>query len=546
MLFVFGCTSFLSNAQMLNRRVEFSRADSLRGYLSDTRSSYDINYYHLSVQVDIGRKFISGSNLFRFTVLKDIKRLQFDLFDHLRIRRIVYRGIELPFSREYNAVFIDFPQTISKGSIDEFTVFYDGNPIIAKKAPWDGGFVFSKDQAGNPWVAVACQGFGASSWWPVKDHQSDEPDSMQISVSVPAGLMDVSNGRLRSVINQSDGYVQYNWAVTYPINSYNVSLNIADYASFQDNFDGANGKLTLDYYVLRENLEQAKAQFEADVKPTLSSFENWFGPYPFYRDGYKLVETPYLGMEHQSAVAYGNKYMKGYLGDDLSRTGLGLSWDYIIVHETAHEWWGNNVTSKDIADMWIHEGFGSYAEGLFVESREGKEAGATYIKGLRRNIRNNGPVIGPYDVNKEGSGDMYYKGANLLQAVRTIIDDDFKWRNILRGLNKELGLKTTTTEEVVNYINTKAGKDLTNVFDQYLRFKDIPELEVKTAGNLVSYRWKSDVQAFDMPLRIKFKDSGDWKFIRPSSEWKRLTLKPGQKFIPDTDNFYIKYTKLQS
>lgn len=517
----------------------FSRADSLRGNLTPFRTCYDINYYHLDVKVNIDEKFISGSNLFVFTAVNDFKRLQFDLFANLKIQKVLYKGRELPYTREYNAVFVDFPNTIRKGSKDEFTVFYSGNPAIARRAPWDGGFVFSKDQSGKPWVAVACQGFGASSWWPTKDHQADEVDSMGISISVPPGLMDVSNGRLRSTKKLDDGYTQYNWAVTYPINNYTVTVNIADYAHFADSYSGKNGQLSLDYYVLRENLEKAKPQFEADVKPMFDCFENWFGPYPFYRDGNKLVESPYLGMEHQTAVAYGNKYMKGYLGRDLSGTGLGLKWDYIIIHETAHEWWGNNITSKDVADMWIHEAFATYAEGIFVECKEGREAGAAYIKGLRRNIRNDIPVIGTYNVNKEGSGDMYFKGANLLHAVRTIINDDAKWQTILRGLNKDLGLKTTTTEEVIKYINGKSGKDLTPVFDQYLRYKDIPVLELKKAGKSLSYRWDANAADFNMPVRMKLAKKQEWKFIRPAKEWKTVSLKGKDSLMVDTDNFYI-------
>ncbi|HCN83113.1 MAG TPA: peptidase M1 [Sphingobacteriaceae bacterium] len=529
--------SGLCEAQTGGNR-SFSRADSLRGNLTPLRTCYDINYYHLDVKVNIDEKFISGSNLFVFTAVNDFKHLQFDLFANLNIQRVLYKGKELKFTREFNAVFVDFPKIIRKGNRDEFQVFYSGNPTIARRAPWDGGFVFAKDQSGKPWVAVACQGFGASSWWPTKDHQADEVDSMEISISVPPGLMDVSNGRLRSTKKMQDGYTQYNWAVSYPINNYTVTVNIADYAHFMDSYAGKNGKLSLDYYVLRENLEKAKVQFGADVKPMFDCFENWFGPYPFYRDGYKLVETPYLGMEHQSAVAYGNKYMKGYLGRDLSGTGLGLKWDYIIIHETAHEWWGNSITAKDVADMWIHEGFASYAEGVFVEFKEGKEAGANYIKGLRRTIRNDRPIIGPYNVNQEGSGDMYSKGANLLHTVRTVINDDAKWQEILRGLNKDLGLKTTTTEEVVQYINTKSGKDLTKIFDQYLRYKDLPVLELKRSGNSISYRWNADVADFDMPVRIKISDK-DWMFIRPAKEWKSISLENTAALVVDTDNFYI-------
>lgn len=516
--------------------VIYSRADTLRGTLSDLRSSYDIQYYHLSIKLDIENKFISGSNLFKFKATTDLKRLQFDLFANLKIEKISYHGQELPFKREFNAVFLDFPSTIKKDSQDEFTVFYRGNPNIAVRPPWDGGFTFSKDTQGKPWVSVSCQGYGASSWWPTKDHQSDEVDSMMISITVPKGLMDVSNGRLRSIEPVDSDYTRFNWFVSYPINNYNVSLNVADYVHFDDSYAGEKGNLSLDYYVLKENLEKAKKQFNANVKPMFNVFENWFGAYPFYLDGYKLIETPYLGMEHQSAVAYGNKYLNGYMGRDLSGTGLGLNWDYIIIHETGHEWFGNNITSKDIADMWIHEGFTMYSEALYVESRDGKDAGAKYIAGVRRNIQNDKPILGPYGVNAEGSGDMYYKGANLIHMARTLIDDDQKWREILRGLNTEFGLKTTTTEDVVNYINKKSGKDLTKLFDQYLRYANIPVLEFKTEGKQTLYRWKADVKNFDMPIRIK--NGNKYQWIKPESAWKKIRLE--SVFAPDVENFYIK------
>ncbi len=520
----------------------FTRADTLRGALSPLRSSYDINFYHLDIRLDIAKKKISGSNLFRFTAVQDLNRLQFDLFDNLNIEKVSYKGKDIPFSREFNAVFIDFPESIKKGSQEEFRVYYNGNPTIAINPPWDGGFTFATDQQGKPWVSVSCQGFGASSWWPNKDHQSDEVDSMLISVAVPKGLMNVSNGRLLSVKNLEDDYTQYNWYVSYPINNYNVSLNVADYVHFEDKYPGEKGILTLDYYVLPENLEKARKQFNANVKPMLSVFENWFGPYPFYRDGFKLIETPYLGMEHQTAIAYGNKYLNGYRGRDLSGTGLGLKWDYIIIHESGHEWFGNNITAKDIADMWIHEAFTMYSEVLFVESREGKAAGAKYIAGIRSNIMNNKPIIGIYNLNQEGSGDMYYKGANLIHMTRIILDDDKKWRELLRGINKEFGLKTTTTEEIVTYINKVTGKDLTKIYDQYLRYAQIPVLEYKQEGNEVSYRWQADVTDFNMPIRIKVGNKLEW--IKPENEWKKIKVK--SVFAPDTNNFYIRLKQIET
>lgn len=520
---------------MLHNKQTFSRADSLRGNLTPLRTSYDINYYHLDIKINLDNKSISGSNLFQFTATRDLDKLQFDLFENMIIAKIMYHGQELLFKREFNAVFIQFPEKIDKGRRDEFVVYYSGNPIIAKNAPWDGGFVFAKDQSGKPWVSVATQGFGASSWWPTKDHQADEVDSMLISIAVPDGLMDVSNGRLRSTEKLKDGYNQYNWFVSYPINNYNVSLNIGDYRHFSDRFDGEKGKLTLDYYVLPENLEKAKVHFAEDVKPMLRCFESWFGPYPFYRDGYKLIETPFLGMEHQSAVAYGNKYKKGYLGRDLSGTGLGLDWDFIIIHETGHEWFGNNITSKDIADMWIHEGFTSYSEGLFVECLKGKEAGINYLAGVRKGIKNDQNIIGMYNVNAEGSGDMYPKGANMLQTIRAWLNDDKKWRETLRGLNQQFGLKTTTTKEVENYLIQKTGLKLQPLFDQYLRSTKIPVLSYKIKHNKLTYKWINVTKGFKMPVLVHYGGKSVW--LQP--ETKDKTMGFSGKDLTVNPSFYV-------
>lgn len=520
----------------LGQTITFSRADSLRGHNGTLRSCYDISYYHLDIQIDIEKKYISGSNLFRFTATRNFDRLQFDLFQNMIIEKVVYRGEILPFVREFNAVFVQFPKVIKKGSTKEFTVFYSGHPIIAKNAPWDGGFIFSQDQLGHPWVGVACQGLGASSWWPNKDQQADEVDSMLVSVRVPKDLMEVSNGRLRAKTELGNGLTQYDWFVSYPINNYDVTLNIGQYTCFTDTFQGEVGKLNLDYYVLSENLEKAKVHFNRNVKQMLQSFEYWFGPYPFYRDGYKLVDTPYLGMEHQSAIAYGNKYLNGYNGRDLSGTGLGMDWDYIIVHESGHEWFGNSITSQDIADMWIHESFTMYAEGLFVESLQNKEAGAKYLQGLRKNILNDRPIIGAYGVNNEGSSDMYPKGANMLQTIRFITNNDQKWFKMIRGISQKFGYKTVTTTQIVGYINQSLGLRLNKVFDQYLRYTRIPTLVFKRANkNTIYYRWKSDVPGFDMPIAVN--DGDKLLFLKPNSTWKKLVIKTN--FIPDTTHFYI-------
>lgn len=523
LVFALGISAL--NAQMLSKNQVNSRADSLRGTLTPLRTCYDINYYHLDVKIDIDQKSVSGSNEFVFTATQDFTKLQFDLFSNLKVEKVIYNATELPFTREYNAVFLTFPKAIKKGSKDKFTVFYSGNPIVAKNPPWDGGFIFRKDSAGNPWASVACQGLGASVWWPNKDHQSDEVDSMLISITTPKGLQDVSNGRLRSVITQPDGSNKYNWFVSNPINNYDVAFYIGEYSHWEDSYAGENGKLSIDYWSLQTDSAKARPHWDADVKHMLKCFEYWFGPYPFYKDGYKLVQAPHLGMEHQSAVAYGNGFKKGYLGRDLSGTGHGLKWDFITIHESGHEWFGNNITSKDIADMWVHEGFTDYSETLFTECSENKQASNEYVIGLRKNIVNDVPIIGPYGVNKEGSGDMYYKGANLIHTIRQLINNDEKFRQILRGLNKTFYHKTVTTAEIENYMVKQSGLKLDKIFDQYLRHTKIPLLEYKIKSGLVSYHWITDVKGFDMPIKVTLK-KGIYTSITPTNEWKSSKLNP--------------------
>lgn len=537
----FLCLIGKSQAQLLHQPKEkFTHADTLRGMLTLLRTCYDINYYHLDVKVDIDKKFISGSNEFRFTATQDFKKLQFDLFANLNIEKVVFHGKNLTYSRDGNAVFLNFPNTIKSGIKESFTVYYSGNPVIAKRAPWDGGFVFTQDSEGKPWVATACQGLGASVWWPTKDHQSDEVDSMLISISVPKGLVDASNGRLRKITELNNGYTRFDWIVKNPINNYDVEANIGNYVHFEDVFNGEKGKLTLGFWVLQQDLEKAKKQFGENVKPMLTAFEHWFGPYPFYEDGYKLIEAPHLGMEHQSGVAYGNHFQNGYLGRDLSGTGWGLKWDFIIVHESGHEWFGNNITSKDLADMWIHESFTNYSESLFVEQQFGKQAGLEYTHGNRRTIQNDAPIIGPYNVNKEGSGDMYPKGGIMLNMIRTIINNDEKWREVLRGLNKTFYHKTVTYDDIVGYVNQQSGINFSPVFDQYLHYKNIPTLEFRFQDKHLLGRWISDVNGFTMPAKIRIKD-GEYQFFKLGTSFSPINLPSATKenLEVDTFNYYI-------
>ena len=519
----------------------FTRADSLLGSnVSPMRTCYKINYYHLDVRVDVDAQALSGSNQFVFTATRNFKHLQFDLYANLNIAQVLYKGRPVKYSRELGAVFLNFADTIKQGSRDTFTVFYSGKPTIAKKAPWEGGMVFATDSTKKPWVGVACESAGASIWWPCKDQRADEPDSMLISIGVPNGLKDVSNGRLRSVIDQKNGYTQYNWFVNSPINHYDVTLNIADYTHITDTYTGEAGLLTLDYWVLPNDKDKAANQFARNVKPMLKAFEHWFGPYPFYADGYKLVETPYLGMEHQSAIAYGNKFLNGYLGHDRSATGWGLKWDYIVIHESAHEWFGNNITGKDAADMWIHESFADYAEAIYVEAQSGKLAGQQYVHGLRGGIENDEPIIGAYNVNHEGSADMYNKGSNLLNMIRVATNNDDVWQQILRGLNKTFYHQTVTTADVITYINKKTGINFTPVFNQYLRYNTIPVLEFCVKNKVLLCRWVANAEGFALPVKVRLK-GGDYKFISPTTSFTKVDLPGANKdnIEVDTFNYYI-------
>ena len=525
-VFLMSVSCFQSLAQLMDGQpAVFTQKDSLRGTLSSFRNCYDVTYYHLAVKINVEAKTIQGSNSISFKCLTDFEEFQIDLFENLNIDQILFQGKALTFKRVYNAVFVKFPNTLLKGQQEKITVFYSGAPTIAKKAPWDGGIVFSKDENGEPWVAVACQGFGASCWWPNKDHQSDEPDSMLISITCPDPLLNISNGRLRSVVKQSDGYSQYNWFVANPINNYDVTFNIGNYVHFTDTYPSPikNQNLTLDYWVMKSNEAKAKKQFE-QVKPMLAIFENRFGPYAFYEDGYKLVESPYLGMEHQSCVAYGNGYKNGYRGFDLSGSGEGKKFDYIIIHESAHEWWGNSLTSYDIADMWIHEGFGQYAEAVYLEDMYGKASAAKYLNGLKRGVGNKETIIGPYGVNQEGAGDMYAKGALFLNTLRSVIHNDTIWWDIVKSLQLKYARKNISTQDVLSLMNEKSKMDLSAIFHQYLNVASLAKLNVQLktskSGLNVSYSWDCATKDFDMPITIFIK--GKAVIIQPKANEQNL------------------------
>ncbi|MBL0308330.1 MAG: M1 family metallopeptidase [Bacteroidetes bacterium] len=527
--FLFILLTFTTSAQALGEQKKtFTRADTLRGSLRPERTCFDVNYYELNIKVDTGEHSISGSNKIVFKAMNNFRVMQIDLFENMNIIQIISEGKELKYKREFNAVFVYFENEVPSGSTREITVYYQGKPIVAKRPPWDGGFTWTYDNNGKVWVGVSCEGMGASSWWPMKDHLSDEPDSMRIICTVPSGLQCISNGVEENVNMRGDNTTTFHWKVSYPINSYNVTLNIGDYVHFADQYVAADGeKLDLDYYVLSYNLEKAQQQFK-QVKPMMSCYEKYLGKYPFWNDGYALVETPYLGMEHQGAIAYGNKYLTGYAGRDFSR--IGLDFDYIIIHESGHEWWGNSVSCKDIADMWIHEGFCTYSEAIYVECLFGKDTAMRYINAKKTSVGNKNPVVGIYGVNEEGDGDMYAKGMLMLNTIRHIINKDGLWWSIVKGISDTaFKYKTTDYQEITNYISKKSGINLAPVFEQYLKQANIPVLEYKLKKTKhgeyeLSYRWQVDVKNFRMPFVISY-SAGQEKRINGSDEWQTTSIK---------------------
>jgi aminopeptidase N len=537
-LFLFLFTGFATIAQ---NNLNFTEDEFLRGSITPEREWWDLVYYHLNIDVNPDEKYIAGSNTVGFKAVAAGEVMQIDLQPPLKIEKITHKGEDLSYKKKgTNAYMVLFDKSPEKGVYNEITVHYSGKPKEAIRAPWDGGFSWKKDNNGKHFVATSCQGLGASVWWPNKDHMYDEVDSMLISVTHPRDLMNVSNGRLRST-DETDSTRTTHWYVDNPINNYGVNVNIGDYVHFGEKYPGENGELDLDYWVLRENLEKAKEQFK-QTPMMMKAFEHWFGPYPFYKDGFKLVEVPYLGMEHQSSVTYGNKYQNGYLGRDLSGTGQGLKFDFIIIHEAGHEWFANSITYKDIADMWIHESFTAYSENLYLDYHFGKEASADYVIGTRANIQNDKPIIGRYNLNRRGSGDMYYKGANMLHTLRHLVDDDEKWRSMLRDMNKEFYHKTVNSRQVENFLSRKSGKDLSAFFNQYLRTTKIPTLEYEYDGKKLKYRYKDVVEDFDMPIRVQIDGKNHWLSPNKNSEWKTEKLK-GNTIVIDR-NFYINSKKI--
>jgi aminopeptidase N len=518
-------------------RRSYTRADTLRGTVGPARAWWDVTFYDLHVRVSPADSSIAGWNGITYRVLEPGQELQVDLQPPLEVDSMVLAGRRLAYRRDGNAFFVQLPQRQHPGEVHTVIVHYGGRPVVAVRPPWDGGFIWKTDARGNPWVATANQGLGASVWWPNKDHGSEEPDSQRIAVTVPTPMVNVSNGRLRSTTVNDDGTTTWEWFVASPINNYGIAVNAGSYAHWREVFEGEEGALTLDYWPLAENEEAARRQW-AQVPPMMRCFEHWFGPYPFYADGFKLVEAPHLGMEHQSAVAYGNGFANGYRGTDLSGTGHGLAWDFIIIHESAHEWFANSVTAAESGDLWIHESFANYAESLYTECLTGsKEAGAEYVVGTRSRITNERPVVGDYGVNDQGPGDKYYKGGNLLHTLRQLVDDDARWREALRGLAREFRHRTVVTAQVEAYLSQATGIPLEEFFQQYLRTTLVPALEVRRAGNGLEYRWADVVPGFDMPVRAAVGEAPmDW--IHPTGDWKHMDAPAGAALKVDP-NFYV-------
>lgn len=514
---------------------QFTRQDSLRGSITPERAWWDLNFYELDIEVDPEHKSIKGSNTVHYKVLKPGQRMQIDLQKPLKITQITQNNEVLTYTKEGSAYFIDLKNLQQPNEQHQLKISYEGKPKVAKNPPWDGGITWTTDKNGKAFIASSCQGIGASIWWPNKDHMYDEPDSMSIKVTVPKGLINVSNGRLIEKTELEEKTL-FHWFVKNPINNYGVNINIGDYVNFREEYYGENGLLDMDYWVLRDNLEKAKTHF-ADAKKTIEAFEYWFGPYPFYEDSYKLVEAPYLGMEHQSSVTYGNQYQKGYLGRDLSGTGHGLKFDFIIIHESGHEWFANNVTYADAADMWIHESFTAYSEALFLEYHYSRDIAAEYLMGTRRIISNDRPIIGNYGVNDEGSSDMYYKGANMLHTLRQLVEDDELWRELLRAINRDFKHQTILSSTLENYISEFLNKDLSTFFDQYLRTTKIPRLRLKSKGNKLTFQYFEVVEGFDMPVKVLINGKAIWIF--PNQELQQLSFPNKIKTIEIDKNFLV-------
>ncbi|MGC2299800.1 MAG: M1 family aminopeptidase [Acidobacteriaceae bacterium] len=512
------------------------RTAMLRGAYGPYRANNDLLYYHLNVRVDPEDKSLKGKNTIRFRMLQNGTRIQLDLQEPLDVDKIVYGSTELKYQRDSGAVFIDFPQTLHAGQVYSIDFYYSGHPRTTGRF---GGITFKTDPAGHTWINTACEGIGASIWWPNKDQWRDEVENMDIGVEIPNNLTDVSNGKFIGKTDLGDGYTRWDWHVSYPINNYDVSLNIGDYTHFGDRL----GDVPLDFYVLPADLEKAKTQF-SQAKGMLQAYQHYFGEYPFAKDGYKLVEAPYSGMEHQSAVTYGNLFENGYLGRDWTEVGISPRFDFIIIHESGHEWFGNSITAADPADMWIHEGWTTYLESLYVEYRWGKADAIKYLGGYKPKIHNLRPIVGERGVNAEPPEDQYFKGALMLNTLRSVVDNDPAWWKLLHDLYQHFKYQNILTEDIVAYCNQHTGMNLTPIFNQYLRHAQIPRLELLfgEAPGMVMYKWRADEPGFAMPIRVGTPDH--WQIIHPTTKWQSMqTSLTKEDFAVDTDHYYVDVNK---
>jgi aminopeptidase N len=543
LIYIAACAVNIA-AQTQGAPVNPTRQEILRGTITPERGWWDVMHYDLAVQFMPMTRSIAGSNVITFKTLKPGTKMQIDLQAPLAISKILHGNTELKFEREGNVYWVYFERELPAGVEDSVHIFYGGRPTEAKNPPWDGGVSWGRDDMGDWFINTTCEGVGASIWWPNKDIGYDEPDrGMKINITVPENLADVSNGRLKGVDHDEKAKTKtYHWEVTNPINNYGVNANIGNYVNWSEKYDGVGGTLDINYWVLPHQKEAAMKTFK-EVPRMLKAFEYWFGKYPWYEDGYKLVTVAYPGMEHQSSVTYGNYFRNGYRERDVSFTGIGFKFDFIIVHESGHEWFGNNISMRDAADMWIHEGFTSYSENLFVEYYWGKKEGSDYVVGQRRGIRNDVPIIGTYGANREGSGDMYNKGANLLHTIRQIVNNDDKWRGILLGLNKDLWHQTVTTQQVESYISQHAGIDLSKVFDQYLRTVKIPKLQYKLEGKKLTFKYADVVAGFAMPIRVSV--NGKDVEITPREESSSMNFAEDIKTVELDRNYYVTSEELK-
>lgn len=524
---------FLFLSAFANAQEKFSHADTLKGSITKEREWWNVLHYDLQVSFNENDSSIFGSNTILYKVLKQNSVMQIDLMQPMQIDSVIQNSKRCEWKRDGNAFFISLPQQ-NINDKNNVLIYFHGKPHTAILPPWDGGIIWKKDKNNNAWISIACQGLAAQVWFPNKDHPYDEPDSVSLRITANKELTSVSNGKLISVKENANGTKTFHWKTVNPINNYNIIPYIGKYENYSDTIHGKGGVLEINYWVLQENLEKAKSWFK-DVKPMLRCYEDWFGKYPFYEDGYKIVEAPHLGMEHQSAIAYGNNFENGYKGKDWSQTGWGLKWDFIVVHESGHEWFGNNITASDVADNWIHESFTCYAENLYTEYLFGKKAGAEYVIGLRNNIKNDIPMIGIYNVNHGGSGDVYWKGANMLHTLRQIVNNDSLWKELLRDLNKTFWHQTVSTKQIENYMSDFLKRDLSSFFNQYLRTTQIPTFEYEIKKNKIRFRWTNCVKGFDMPIKILVNEKEI--FLYPKTKWKKFSVKTNT--MEADKNFYI-------